>query len=373
MIDIIELRHSLHRIPELAFQEFKTKAMLEENILRLLQNQPENLWHLHYFQNSPGLLLEYSPAKGNYLLFRADMDGLPITEKTGVPFASEHPNLMHSCGHDVHLSILMGLIQYVANTLPQRNILFLFQPAEEGEGGAKSILAEGIIQKFEIASVFALHIASELPVGSVSAKEGIFFAVSQEFDVLFYGKASHIAFPEKGIDALSAGIKFMNNIEDKLAELKKTEKIIFHIGKMSSGTIRNVIADKCILEGTHRSLSPKISQKINILIKDTAELIARDTNTRSEVKFLASYEPVINNPELVKRLQKICRQQNIEYIPAQTSMTGEDFGFFTTLYPGLLFWLGSGCSYPLHSDKFLPQDECLEIGVKIMSAFLTTE
>jgi len=162
----------------------------------------------------------------------------------------------------------------------------------------------------------------------------------------------------------------MNIMEEKLTELKKTERIIFHIGKMSSGTIRNVIADKCVLEGTHRSLSKKTGQQINALIQKTADNVARETNTQSEVKFLAAYDPVINAANLVNRLQEICFQQNIKCIPAQISMTGEDFGFFTTLYPGLLFWLGSGCSYPLHSDKFLPRDECLEIGIRIMSAFL---
>ncbi len=124
---------------------------------------------------------------------------LPITERTGVPFASEHPNLMHSCGHDVHASIFNGVDSICSKCLtPTKHFCcFFFSQPKKVKGGAKSILAEGIIQKFEIASVFALHIASELPVGSVSAKEGIFFAVSQEFDVLFYGKTSHIAFRKK--------------------------------------------------------------------------------------------------------------------------------------------------------------------------------
>jgi len=370
MIDIIELRHNLHRIPELAFKEFKTKALLEESILKILQNQPENIWKLHYFKNSTGLLLEYTCAKTPYLLFRADMDGLPITENTGVPYASEHSGFMHACGHDVHLSVLMGLIQVVAETQPLRNLLFLFQPAEEGDGGAKKVLAEGLIQKFDIEAAFAFHIASELPVGTVSAKEGIFFAIPQEFDVCFYGKAAHIAFPDKGINALKAGIMFMNIVEEQLSELQKQENIIFHIGKMSSGTIRNIIADKCILEGTHRSLSRKTCQKINDILKETAELVEKQTNTKSEVKYLVSYDPVINNPNLVKRLQEICSSEKIEYIPAETAMTGEDFGFFTTLYPSLLFWLGSGCDYPLHSDKFLPRDESVKVGIRIMSAFL---
>ncbi|MEN6445473.1 MAG: amidohydrolase [Candidatus Cloacimonas sp.] len=370
MLDLIELRHNLHKIPELAFKEFKTRALLEESISKILQDQPKDTWKLHHFNGNTGLLLEYTCAAGPYLLFRADMDALPIYENTGVDYASEHPGFMHSCGHDIHLAILMGLIQFVAINKPQRNLLFLFQPAEEGEGGAQSVLAEGIIQKFNIEMVLALHIASDLPVGAISAKEGIFFAIPQEFDVCFYGKSAHIAFPEKGIDALNAGIMFMNLITDRLQELKAKEKIIFHIGKMSSGTIRNVISDQCVLEGTHRSLSKEISQKINNVIKDTAAFVAKATGANYEVKFLATYDPVINNANLVKRLQEICQRENIQYIPAETAMTGEDFGFFTTLYPGLLFWLGSGCPQPLHSDKFLPKDESIEVGVKVFSAFL---
>ena len=369
-MDIIELRHKLHRIPELAFQEFKTKALVEECIKEILEKQSKQIWKLHHFQNSPGLLLEYTVTNEPYILFRADMDGLPVWEKTGVDYASEHSGLMHACGHDVHLSILLGLIQSVASSLPKRNLLFLFQPAEEGEGGAQSVLAEGILQKFEVDSAIALHIGSDLPVGTVSTREGIFFAVPQEFNVCFYGKAAHIAFPEKGIDALSGGIMFMNTIQRKLVELKKQERIIFHIGKMTAGTIRNIIADKCVLEGTHRSLSRETSQKINGIIEKTTNLVAAKTKTKGETIFLASYDPVINNPELVKRLQDICLQLKINYLPAEIAMTGEDFGYFTTLYPGLLFWLGSGCFYPLHSDQFLPKDECLETGIKILRAFL---
>ena len=159
------------------------------------------------------------------------------------------------------------------------------------EGVAKRVLEEGLIQKFDIEAAFAFHIASELPVGTVSAKEGIFFAIPQEFDVCFYGKAAHIAFPEKGINALKAGIMFMNVVEERLSELQKQEKMIFHIGKMSSGTIRNIIADKCILEGTHRSLSRKTCQKINNILKETAEFVEKQTNTKSEVKYLVSYDP----------------------------------------------------------------------------------
>ena len=125
-MDIIELRHKLHRIPELAFQEFKTKALVEECIKEILEKQSKQIWKLHHFQNSPGLLLEYTITNEPYILFRADMDGLPVWEKTGVDYTSEHSGLMHACGHDVHLSILLGLIQSVASSLPKRNLLFLF-------------------------------------------------------------------------------------------------------------------------------------------------------------------------------------------------------------------------------------------------------
>ena len=370
-MDSVTLRHKLHAIPEIAFEEVKTKATLLEQLAAL---RLDATWKIRQFARSTGILVEYRgqeveesrSREGGFRLFRADMDALPSVEKTGCSFASQHPGFMHACGHDVHMAVLMGLIVKVASAKSRRNLLFLFQPAEEGKGGAQSILSEGLIQSYNVDSAIALHVASEMPVGTISSKPGIFFGIPQEFDVVFRGKAAHVAFPEKGVNALAAGLEFMNRISTSVAELARRERVLFNVGKAASGVIRNVIPAECRLEGTHRSLSTAARDAMNGFIKESAEQAAQIIGAKAEVELLCSYDPVVNNAALVGELQKACNKLGYNYLEAETAMTGEDFGFFTTLYPGLLFWLGSGCDKPLHSDQFIPDDACIEVGIETL-------
>ncbi len=371
MYDPIELRHALHRIPELAFREYKTQAFILKHLQELTQTHGvKELFEIVRFEHSTGILLVYNNAETDeaYQLFRADMDALPITEKSGAAYSSEHSGIMHACGHDVHMAVLLGLIQRVWITRPRQNLLFLFQPAEEGEGGAQSILSEGILQHYQIKSAYALHVAGDMPVGTVSSKAGTFFGIPQEFDVRFLGKAAHVAYPEKGVDALQCGINFINEIRKDIAKLPKAERVIFHVGKMNAGVIRNVIPDDCLLQGTHRSLNLQKRDQVNALIHRHAEQEAKRLGAKAEVGILGSYEPVVNDAELVERLKGYCKDLSYEFVPAGTVMAGEDFGFFTTLYPGLLFWLGSGSEHSLHSERFLPADESIPVGIDLMWA-----
>ena len=358
-LDLISIRRELHQVPELAFHEFETKAIL----LKYLKTLPD-ITIIEFF-NSPGMLVEYSHGNGLYRLFRADMDALPVKETTGCDFMSRNEGIMHSCGHDIHMTILLGLIEEITKIKPAANLLFLFQPAEEGQGGAESILAEGIIQQYPVESVYALHIASGMPVGTVSSRPGIFFGVPQEFNVEFYGITAHAVTPEKGIDALRAGRIFLDLMDYDIDELSQKERVIFHTGKIEAGTVRNVVPDYCKMEGTHRALDKKISSLINGYILNNCDIVQEETGAKYEVDFLQSYDPVVNDSSLVEKLKNICQSLNIEYQEAEPTLTGEDFGFFTTLYPGLLFWLGSGCDFPLHSDKFLPSEDAIPIGINI--------
>jgi len=145
-----DFRHALHQIPEIAFNEHKTKNLIVSYI-KAIPGFEDGAWKLHEFKNSPGVLLAYSRGEGSYRLFRADMDALPITEHSGCEYSSVHTGMMHACGHDVHMAILMGLIYRIARSNTPANLLFLFQPAEEGKGGAQSILAEGVIQRHSTA------------------------------------------------------------------------------------------------------------------------------------------------------------------------------------------------------------------------------
>ncbi len=357
--DLKAIRRELHMIPEPSFGEHKTRELLLKHLRTL------GSLRIHLMKNSPGILVEYSHGEGAYRLFRSDMDALPIEERTGAQFSSRNPGMMHACGHDIHMTVLLGLVERITTLKPRRNLLFLFQPAEEGEGGAESVLAENIIQGFHVEAVFALHVGSGLEVGTISSREGIFFGVPQEFDVVFKGVSSHAAFPEKGVNALQTGLQFMRMMDADVAELAKTEKVIFHIGKMTSGTTRNIVSDRCALEGTHRSFGKETRDRINALIMKNCAIAAAQTGAEYKVDLLSSYDPVINDGGLLKELIGVCAKLGLDFQKAETALTGEDFGYFTSIYPGLLFWLGSGCEYPLHSDKFLADEACIEIGVRV--------
>jgi N-acetyldiaminopimelate deacetylase len=360
-LDLAAIRRELHQVPELAFQEFATRQLILDYL-----SQMEGIT-IHKFQASNALLVEYTRGSGPYKLFRADMDALPVTETTGCAFSSQNPGLMHACGHDVHMAVLLGTIEKVCRDKPERNLLYLFQPAEEGQGGAESVIAEGIIKKFPVEAAYALHVASGLPVGVISSRPGVFFGIPQEFDVTFRGVASHAAFPEKGVNALSAALEFLTLIRLDIEDLARLEKVIFHVGKMAAGTVRNVVPDTCKLEGTQRSLSKPVKDRINELIGVNSAKAAASIGAQAEVQLLGTYDPVVNASELVTRLQDVCKTAGYTFQEAEIALTGEDFGFFTTLYPGLLFWLGSGCSQPLHSGQFLPDEACIPVGVDIFS------
>lgn len=360
--NLAAIRRELHRTPELAFREEKTKLLILSWLRQISGIR------IHEFSTNNGILVEYSRGEGPYRLFRADMDALPVSESTGCPFSSQNPGLMHACGHDVHMTVLLGLIERMAEQNVRRNLLFLFQPAEEGEGGAQSVIAEGLIQRYNVEAAFALHVASGLPVGTVSSRPGVFFGVPQEFDVQFFGKTAHAAFPEKGINALDTGRNFLSLMERDVSDLAKQHRVIFHVGKVSAGTIRNVVPNHCKLEGTHRSLDKEVSLRINELISNNASLATKMYGAEYRVDFLVTYDPVVNSADLVEELKQACAETGTKYQKAEASLTGEDFGFFTSLYPGLLFWLGSGCAEPLHSDKFLPDEACLATGVDIFAA-----
>lgn len=363
--DLPRIRERFHRIPELAFSEFRTKAL----ILEYLQALPGI--RIRQFAHNTGILVEYRHAATPYRLFRADMDALPLQEQTGCAYTSEHPGMMHACGHDMHITILLGLVGQVCHRRPDVNALFLFQPAEEGKGGAEAVLMEGIIQEYDIDRVYALHVASNMPVGSIGSRAGIFFALPQEFDVRFIGKSAHVAFPEDGIDAMRSGIAFYNEMASRVSELAQQHRIIFHIGKMSAGDIRNVIADACVLEGTHRSFDKAVSEELNGLINQVAMAVAQAHHTDYQVDYLCKYDPVINAPAIVQNVKDAAAGEGIDYIESPAVMTGEDFGAFNSRYPGALFWLGSGCGESLHSPRFLPSADCLEVGLRVFWALLT--
>ncbi len=362
MFDLINIRKELHKIPELGFEEVKT----QKYILQLLENL-DGL-NIHTF-DFPGILVEYSSGDGKYKLFRADMDGLPITEDTNCGFESEHKGKMHACGHDMHMTILLGLIDKVVTDNLNENLLFLFQPAEEGMGGATRILKTGIFDKFDISEAYALHVNGELKAGEVASKIGTFFANTQEIEVVFKGKSAHVAFAEKGINALTAGAKFYLEIEKEIKrEFPIGKPVICAFGKMNAGVVMNAIPAECRLEGTFRAFTNEDHKTLKALIENVKSKIAMKHGVNAEIIYKAFYKEVINDEKLFNKLKVKASGMGIKFKEAKMVFTGEDFGFFTEKYNGLLFWLGVGNeedNADLHSPQFLPDEEAIVIGVEL--------
>jgi N-acetyldiaminopimelate deacetylase len=359
--DPIELRHALHQFPELMFQEYKTTEILLKSI--------QGMDNIKIFRPlETGLIAEYKVNDGNFYLFRADIDALPIKEETNAPFASKN-NLMHACGHDVHTSILFGLLKYVVENKINKNILFLFQPGEEGGGGAEKIIKSGILNEYNIEKAFALHVTDEYNEGVIASTPGILFASAFELDIEFIGTSAHVAFPENGKNAFEGLTQFITKVKKLVAE--QNEKIIFGYGKIVSGDVRNIIPGFAKIEATLRTLSRKKSEAFYNNIVTLLGTI----ETESGIKYKITTGSLYTEVDVDKKLYEECKKaltKKYEFIDCGYKMTGEDFGFISKLYPSFMFWLGTRTNeqYGLHSPKFLPGDSIIDIGTEIFNVIL---
>ena len=361
MLDLIKVRKDLHRIPELAFEEFKT----QEYLIKILNAFKDIKIHTFDF---PGILVEYSHGDGEYKLFRSDMDALPITEETDCDFKSTHQGKMHACGHDMHMTILIGLIDKVISEKIAKNILFLFQPAEEGKGGAKRILETGVLDKYNISAAYALHVIGGIPVGTISTRPGIFFANTEEVDVIFKGRSAHVALADKGKDALEAGVEFYRLVNERVKEkFNISKEILCKFGKMNAGNVRNAIAADCRLEGTIRAFSVEDHDLLKEIVKNSVKEISRKFNINGKCEYSNFYKALINDKKLYKEFVNKISDSKYTFREADRLIGGEDFGFFAEKYTGLFFCLGAnqGEEQDLHSSRFLPNEKAIEVGIEV--------
>ncbi|MET1248024.1 N-acetyldiaminopimelate deacetylase [Sporolactobacillus sp. STCC-11] len=365
-MDYIGIRRALHQIPELGFEEVETQAFLLEQIQRLPQDRIQmKKW-------KTGLLVHVSGTDPSKLVgFRTDIDGLPVKENTGYDFQSKHEGKMHACGHDFHMTIALGALENIVLHPVKEDTLFIFQPAEEGPGGALPLMASDEFKTWKPDLIFALHVSPEFPAGTVATKEGILFANTSELFIDFNGKGGHAASPHLTHDTIVAASHFIVGLQTIVARrVNPLHSAVLTIGKITGGFKQNIIAEHARVEGTIRTLSQDTMALIKDDIERQVKAIEIAYQCKGTIDYGANYYQVFNRKEYVDPFICFCKDKDFPYVICDDAMAGEDFGYFLKELPGFMFWLGIGKTSSLHAADFKPDEAALAQGVKVVSAYI---
>ena len=385
---VIQWRHNIHENPELSNQEFKTAAKVAEHLRKLGYEVQTNV----AVTGVVGVLKGGKP--GPVVALRADMDALPVTEKTGLPYASKvrteyqgkEVGVMHACGHDAHVAIAMGAAEVLAGIREELpgTIKMIFQPAEEGAWpapiwGAQQMIQEGVLENPKVDAIFGLHVGIG-PPGGISTKSGPLMASSDFLRITVTGKQTHASRPWSGIDPITVSAQIilgLQTVASRQVDILGGPSVV-SIGTIEGGERNNIIPDQVVMTGTIRTFTPDVRQAYFDKITRTAEKIAESAGATAEV-YIGSdtgYGPTVNHKELTEAmlptLKRVAGKNNVV---ESTLITGaEDFSFFQNEIPGMFFFLGvtpeetdletAGVN---HSPLFLVDDDAMVIGVRAMS------
>lgn len=366
------IRQALHSIPEEGYGEIKTAQYIKE-ILEGMGLDTYTTAKTGVYCLIPGRNADRTIA------FRADMDGLSVKEQTGVDFESVHPNMMHACGHDGHMSILLLMAIYLQENhiVPETNVMLIFQPAEEGPGGAKAIVEEGILAKYHVEEIYGCHIMPDLMQGCIATRKGPMMAQTGEVYIHVTGKSAHGAAPHMGKDAIVAAshlVLALQSIVSRNVDPVKTSLIT--IGTMSGGERLNVIASDMQLNGTMRAYEESVYQFMKRRVEEIAGGVSALSECKIQVDFLDMYPPVVNDGDLFEKFTSLLEAD--DWIEASPLMIAEDFSFFQKEIPGLFFYLGSrneekGFVHGLHDGRFNFDESILLNGVEAFVRILDRE
>lgn len=369
--EIIDIRHQIHQNPELAFNEKDTAALAADKLKSLGLKVESGI-----YGTGVAALLEENK-EGKTILLRADMDALPIKENTGLEYESQNEGVMHACGHDAHTAILIGTA-VVLNDLKEElngNVKFIFQPAEEGEGGADGMIKSGVLEKPKVDAALGLHVWGSTPKGIVEYKAGPFMASPDRFEIKIIGKGGHAAQPHNCIDPIPITARIIDEFQNIISRrLDPVESAVISVCNMHAGETHNVIPNEVMIEGTMRTLKPEIRKKVpkwmeEVLDKSTA-IYGGDYEFEIEYRF----PPLINDYQLTELLKnsaaKIIGKENLKEAE-KPNLGGEDFSYFAEAVPSCFFYLGIAPSekelIQHHHPEFIVDDDVLKQGVAILS------
>ena len=377
---IVEIRHDLHAHPELMYQEQRTSGVVRRELAAMGIEFKAGL------AGGTGVL-GYLPATSQYrntatptVALRADMDALPILEKTGVAYASQNEGIMHACGHDGHTSILLGAARVLSQTKERRNnILLIFQPAEEGGAGGRRMCEDGVLQGKVLGNkadmIYGLHGWTSMGVGQVATKENALMAAADMFEIEVVGKGSHAAYPHFGIDPVVVASHIVTALQTIASRnVGPLESVVVTIAQVNSGTAHNIIPDTARLAGTLRTLKPELREYGEQRIKEIAANVAKAFGAEARVDWRPGYPVTYNDTKATARFFEIANQvlgkDRVAEVE-QPTMGAEDFSYYGHEVPACFYWLGllnkGQERYPnLHSPEFDFNDLAIPTGARMM-------
>lgn len=378
---LVELRRGFHRFPELSNQERETGRRIEEVLRRAGLEVTAGLAGYGVVGFLRGEAPERAAASGPTIAFRADMDALPINEENPVPYRSEVPGVMHACGHDGHMTIVLGaalVLTHFKDRL-KGNVKFLFQPAEEASpaGGAARMIEAGVLRDPSVDAIFGLHLWPNLEEGTIGVKEGPMMSGSDRFTLTLTGKGGHAAMPYQADDAILAASQVVSSLYTVLGRKNNpSQPGVISIGTIHGGTRYNVIADQVVIEGTVRSATRDLQMSMPERIEAIIDGIARAYGVKHRLDYTQGYPPVVTSPAQVDRVVRAARfvlgTDGVVRLSSGIAMA-EDFAHYLTHVPGAFILLGTGKRAlegepaPLHHPCFGFDESMLKIGVRVLA------
>lgn len=367
---LIEWRRSLHQRPELSFKEQLTAEFITQKLQK---------WGIEHQTGiaKTGIVATITSTKpGPVFAIRADMDALPIQEENEVPYRSQHDGLMHACGHDGHTAIALGTAYYLSQHRDNftGTVKIIFQPAEEGPGGAKPMIEEGVLKNPDVDAIIGLHLWNNLPLGTVGVRNGALMAAVECFHCTIFGKGGHGAMPHQTIDSVLVSAQIVNALQTIVARnVDPIDSAVVTVGELHAGTAHNVIADTAKMKGTVRYFNPKLKGYLGKRIEQVIAGICQSQGASYELDYWHQYPPVINDAniaELVRSIALEVVETTAGIVPECQTMGAEDMSFFLQEVPGCYFFLGSAnpakdLAYPHHHPRFDFDETALGMGVEI--------
>ncbi|UPK46679.1 M20 metallopeptidase family protein [Paenibacillus pabuli] len=371
--EAIRLRRHIHQNPELGHQEFETAKL----VAQFLKNAGLEVQTGVGGTGVVGILK--GGREGRTIGIRADMDALPIVEKTGLPFASVREGVMHACGHDVHTAILLGTAAALSEHRDelQGTVKFIFQPAEEVQGGATDLIEAGVLHNPEVNAIIALHVWPDLPAGKIGLRKGAMLAAADAFDIRVTGKGGHAAYPHRTVDPVIIAAQIITALQTVVSRnLSPLDSSVISITKLQSNSnAYNVIAGEVQLRGTIRTHNPVTRDDVPVYMKRLIETIAEGFGGKAEFDYYRGGSPVINDDHIVDVIEQAATDtigpEAVVYLK-EPSMGAEDFGAYLEYVPGAIFRLGTiteedaRSELPLHSDSIIFDEQAIVTGISVL-------